>query len=340
MQPLPLLPTMGVGSYASPGWFILGRQRIREGELGPHDIEEMFEDATRLTIADQVEAGVDILSDGELRRQRFVYEMYDRLEGLKRVAPRRKLGIPFYDMAPHFTADAEIVAPKGLGVVEEYRSLQRLAPGRRLKVAIPGPLTFAGSIQPQAGREAACLDRLVAIVATELHDLAAAGADHIQLDEPNFAEPPYGLSFVDAAAVINRTIEGIAVRTGVHVCFGNNAGRPKRPRAFAPLMDGMLALKSRQLVLEFANREMADLDLLAVLGKHFEIAAGVIDVKSYHVETAEEVAARIDRCLQYVGVERLSITADCGFSALPRYLARQKMQAMVEGARAVRGRPR
>ncbi len=340
MKPLPSLPTMGVGSYASPGWFILGRQRIREGDLGPHDIEEMFEDATRLTIADQIEAGIDILSDGELRRQRFVYEMYDRLEGLKRVAPRRRLGIPFYDMAPRFTADSDIAAPSGLGVVEEFRSLCRLAPDRHLKVAIPGPLTFAGAIQPQPGREAACLDRLVSIVSTELRALEAAGATHIQLDEPNFAEPPFGLSFVDAAEVINRSLHGLTARTAVHVCFGNNAGRPKRPRAFTPLMEGMLSLASSQLVLEFANREMADLELLTSLGTRFEIAAGVVDVKSFHVETPAEVAERIERCLQYVAIEKLSVTADCGFSALPRYLARQKMQAMVEGARLVRGRLR
>ncbi len=340
MEPLPLLPTMGVGSYASPGWFILGRQRIREGELGPHDIEEMFEDATRITIADQIEAGVDVISDGELRRQRFVYEMYDRLEGLKRVSPRRRLGVPFYDMAPHFTVEGEIAAPKGLGVVEEFRALQRLAPGRHLKVAIPGPLTFAGSIQPRAGEEGSFLERLADIVAAELSTLSEAGAEHIQLDEPNFAEPPYGLSFVQAAEVINRTLANVRCMTAVHVCFGNNAGRPKRPRALSPLMDGMLALRCRQLVLEFANREMADLELLAPLGRRFDIAAGVVDVKSYHVETADEVAARIGRCLQHITPEKLSVTADCGFSALPRYLARQKMQAMVEGARLVRERLR
>jgi len=328
---------MGVGSYASPGWFILGRQRIRDGDLGPHDIEEMFEDATRLTIADQIEAGVDILSDGELRRQRFVYEMYDRLEGLKRVAPRRRLGIPFYDMAPQFTTDSDIEAPGGLGVADEFRSLRRLAPDRHLKVAIPGPLTFAGAIQPRPGHEAALLDRLVAIVSAELRDLEAAGAGYIQLDEPNFAEPPFGLSFVDAARVINRALKGLAARSAVHVCFGNNAGRPKRPRAFGPLMDGMLSLESGQLVLEFANREMADLEQLASLGARFDIAAGVVDVKSFHVETPGEVASRIERCLQYVALEKLTVTADCGFSALPRYLARQKMQAMVEGARLVRG---
>lgn len=338
MRPLPLLPTMGVGSYASPGWFILARGRMREGDLGPADIEEMFEDATRIAIADQIEAGVDIVTDGELRRQRFVYEMFDRLSGLKRVPPRRKLGVPFYDMAPAFTVEGEITAPKGLGVAVEFEALKRLAPGRALKVAIPGPLTFAGAVTPESGREHATLERLSDIVRDELSRLVAAGADYIQLDEPGFAEPPYGLSCAEAALVINRTIEGLDARVAVHVCFGNNAGRPRRPRAMRPLMDGMTALACQQLVLEFANREMADLELLSDLSQRFDIAAGVVDVKSFHVETPAEVAARIERCLDHVPPERLSVTADCGFSALPRFLARAKMQAMVEGARLVRAR--
>ena len=338
MRPLPLLPTMGVGSYASPGWFILGRGRIREGDLGPADIDEMFEDATRIAIADQIEAGIDIVTDGELRRQRFVYEMFDRLSGLKRVPSRRKLGVPFYDMAPGFAVEGEVAAPNGLNVAADFESLKRLAPGRALKVALPGPLTFAGPIAPPAGQERATLDRLSDIVRDELGRLVAAGADYIQLDEPGFAEPPYGLSSAEAALVINRIIEGLDGKVAVHVCFGNNAGRPRRPRAMRPLMDGMVTLACQQLVLEFANREMADLELLSELSLRFDIAAGVVDVKSFHVETPAEVAARIERCLDHVRPERLTVTADCGFSALPRFLARAKMQAMVEGARLVRAR--
>src|SRR5262245_9015989 len=95
--PLPILPTMGVGSAAAPGWLGLARGPMREGALGSADIEELFGDATRLAVADQIEAGLDIISDGELSRQRFVYEMYERLSGLKRLAPARKLGVPGYD---------------------------------------------------------------------------------------------------------------------------------------------------------------------------------------------------------------------------------------------------
>ena len=123
MDQLPLLPTMGVGSYASPGWFVLFRSQMREGRIGPDDMLEALDDATRIAVLDQVEAGIDILSDGELRRQRFVYEMFDCVEGLERIAPGRKLGVPGYDMAPHFNVVGPIRSPRGFGVVEDFRAL-------------------------------------------------------------------------------------------------------------------------------------------------------------------------------------------------------------------------
>ncbi|MEX2648523.1 MAG: methionine synthase, partial [Alphaproteobacteria bacterium] len=140
------------------------------------------------------------------------------------------------------------------------------------------------------------------------------------------------------AEVINRTLAGLDVFTAVHVCFGNNAGRPFADRRIAPLMPGLRLLACDQLMLEFANREMAEVELLGELARRFAIAAGVVDVKNFHVESAEDVAARIARCLNFVAPERLTITADCGFSALPRRIARDKMRAMVAGARLARAR--
>jgi 5-methyltetrahydropteroyltriglutamate--homocysteine methyltransferase len=338
MTALPPLPTMGVGSYASPGWLILGRQKLREGALGPADIDELLEDATRIAIADQVEAGLDVISDGELRRQRFVYEMYDRLAGLKRVPPRRKLGVPGYDMAPHFEAEAAITAPKGLGVVSEFRLLKALAPDRPLKVTLPGPLTFAGAIEPGSRGPEPVLEELVHLVHTELMALAAAGAEFLQLDEPSLPAPPYDLGLQAAADVVNRALDGVPGQVAVHVCFGNNAGRPTRDRRIGRLLPAIERLKAQALLLEFANREMAEIELMAALSRHFQVFCGVIDVKSFHRETPEDVARRIELCLKHVAPERLGLTADCGFSALPRFLARQKLQALVAGARLVRGR--
>ncbi len=333
---LPILPTMGVGSYAAPGWFIAAYRMARKGELGSHDTAELLDDGTRAVVADQLDAGVDILTDGELRRQRFVFEMFDLLDGLERVAPVRRLGIPGYDMAPHFIAREAIWAEGNLGTVEEYEILKALAPGKSLKIALPGPLTFAQAIDPGECKSADILDQLVSIVHAELTTLAAAGADYLQLDEPGLPHAPHDLSMAEAAEIINRAHEGVDARVAVHVCFGNNAGRPASDRRFSPLMDAMERLACDQLVLEFANREMADLDLLPGLAERFDIAAGVIDVKNFHVESAEDVARRIEQCLEVVPAEKLTVTADCGFSALPRYLAKQKLDAMVAGARLAR----
>jgi 5-methyltetrahydropteroyltriglutamate--homocysteine methyltransferase len=339
--PLPLLPTMGVGSCALPGWMFPLRQAIRDGRLGPDDIDEAFDDATRVVIADQIEAGFDILSDGELRRQRFVYDLFERLEGLERLPPARRLGLPGYDTAPRFRALAPLRAPAGLGIVAEYTALARLAPGRRLKVALPGPLSFARAIAPDphygAGREAeeALLADLAAAVRAEIGALAAAGATRIQLDEPGLTRPPFGRAIGEVVPIVNAAL-GASSDLAVHVCFGNNASRPEARRDLGPLLADLARLRCRQLVLEFANRQMSEVERLAELSERFDIAAGVIDVKSYHEETEDDVAGRIRAVLAHVPAGRLAITADCGFSAIPRWLARRKMASMVAGARRVR----
>ncbi len=337
IESLPLLPTMGVGSYAAPSWLLLVRARMRAGEMGPDDIAEAFEDAVRIAVADQQDAGLDILSDGEFRRQRFVYEMYDRLAGIERVPPGRRLGVPGYDRAPSFHTAEPVTAPDGLGVTEEFRALKALAPDQVLKAALPGPLTFAGNIEPVGDYQAdQLLDDLVRIIRRELVFLAEAGPAIIQLDEPGYTRSVHGLSMEEATAVINRTLEGIGAYTAVHVCFGNNAGRPFSDRSMARFFPAIQDLDCRQLVLEFANREMADIESLGTLAASHDIAAGVIDVKNFAPEDAEQVSRRIERVLEFVPAEKLSITADCGFSALPRWLARDKMRAMVAGTRKVR----
>jgi 5-methyltetrahydropteroyltriglutamate--homocysteine methyltransferase len=339
MNDLPLLATMGVGSYATPGWLFHFREGMREGVAGPADVEEAFEDAARIAVSDQVEAGLDVICDGELRRMRFVFEMYDRLSGLERTRPARQLGVPGYDRAPHFVATTAVSAPRGLGIIREYEQLKRLCAGRALKIAFPGPMTFLGSIEPGAhygGSRQALLADLIGIVRAELAGLAAAGADFIQLDEPGFARPPEGLDVAAAAQAINSCTAGHEAVTAVHVCFGNNASRPNMRRDLGRLFPALGQLDCRLLLLEFANREMADLDRLPELANRYKIAAGVIDVKSFYQETAEDVAGRIRRVLAVVPAERLYVTADCGFSAIPRWLARAKLHSMVAGARLVR----
>lgn len=139
-----------------------------------------------------------------------------------------------------------------------------------------------------------------------------------------------------AVEAVNRALRGVPGRLAVHVCYGNNAGRPFAERGLARLLPALRALGCHQLVLELANREMAEVERLAELADTHELAAGVVDVKSFYEETAGDVAARIRRVLGHVPAARLTVTADCGFSALPRWLARVKMRVLVDGTRLVR----
>lgn len=335
--PLPLIPTMGVGSLAVPGWLSYLRRQMREDVFGPADIAELMEDALRIAVLDQIDAGLDILSDGEVRRQRFVFGMHDRLTGLKRLEPQRRLGVQGYDQVPQFEVTGAVEAPKGLGIVEDYLWLRQAAPEHALKIAVPGPLTFASMIHRAKRSDESVLDDLVRIVRREVERLLQAGCRRIQIDEPGLAHPTHDLSLVAAAQMLNRCMEGTSARFGVHICFGNNGGRPVSNRSLDRLLPAIDALIASELVLEFANREMAEIEVLGQLAGRFHIAAGVVDVKSFYVETAEEVARRLERVLHHVPVDKLSATADCGFSALPRAVAREKMRALVTGAGMVRG---
>jgi 5-methyltetrahydropteroyltriglutamate--homocysteine methyltransferase len=337
-----VLPVIGVGSYATPGWLFPFKTAMRDGRVGEADISEAFDDATRIAIADQVEAGVDVISDGELRRQRFVYEMYDRVQGIERQKVARRLGVSGYDMAPVFIANHKVNAEDGLGLVEEFQDLQRLAPvGVKLKMALPGPLTFASNILPgdhYGGADGwpSLMRDIIVMVNTEAKALTEAGVEVLQLDEPGLPKPPEGVNIDAGVGFINDALAGLETTTAVHVCFGNNASRPFARRDFKRLMPAMGTLQTNILMLEFANREMADLHYLTELSSRYYIAAGVVDVKNFHIESASEVASRIDRILEFMPAEKLLITSDCGFSAIPRWLAREKMQSMAAAAALVR----
>lgn len=333
---LPLLPTMGVGSCAAPGWFIAMLRALKRGELGSTDAEELFVDATRTVVNDQLDAGLDILTDGELRRQRFVYEMYQHIRGLERKPARRRLGITGYDTTPSFVATSRLDAPKGFGLVEEFRTLQAMAQGQPTKITLPGPLTFLDAITPGDIGQDALVDDVVRLVTDELSDVAHAGARHLQIDEPMLARLPHGLTIDEAIAILNRILDSLDGYVAVHVCFGNNAGRPMADRRFSRLLDGINALHCDQLVLEFANREFAEIEILSSLREDVDVAAGVVDVKNFYVETPTDVARRITCCLEHLSPNRLTVTADCGFSALPRHIAKAKLCALGAGARLVR----
>lgn len=213
-----------------------------------------------------------------------------------------------------------------------------------LKVALPGPVTFVRNIAPGAAYAGeaepghALLADLVGLIAAEVRALREAGCPLVQMDEPGLTHASDWLSQIDAVAAINKVGEAAPGAFAVHVCFGNNASRPYTPRDFDRLEPALEGLKTDMLVLEFANREMAGLDLAAGLANPAKIAAGVIDVKSFHEESADDVARRVEQILKAgIPAERLVLTADCGLSAIPRWLGVRKLEALAAGARMMRG---
>jgi 5-methyltetrahydropteroyltriglutamate--homocysteine methyltransferase len=326
-----------VGSHALPGWLVLGREAQAAGRLGPVDRRELIEDATRIALLDQLEAGVDVPANGEMGREDFTLGFFGRLAGLRALPAPRRLGVPNYDTHPPYDVVERVTAPDGLGLVEEWRMTRRLT-DRPLRATCPGPFTLAIPLRhaggPYRDRDGLLAD-LAAIVNAELRALAEAGAELIQVDEPNFAMLRGG-DARERIALFNRTVEGVPGTVALHVCFGNLHSKPfATPRGYRPLFPALLDARCRQLVLEFADREMAELDLLKDVGDR-EVAVGVIDVKAYRVETPEDVAARLRLALRHVAAERLWVVPDCGFWATPRHSTVGKLRAMVAGARLVR----
>lgn len=333
---LPIIPTSVIGSYAWPAWLHTALAAAERGEYGPDDMREAQDDAVDIALRDQEDAGVDIVSDGEMRRAGFfTAAFYGFLTGLRELPPRRKVGIAGHDQRESYEAVEPITAPRGLGLVDEFR-YARSRTSRPLKVPCAGAYTLAGRIKPGSIYK----DRmevayaLADIINAELKALVAAGADFIQLDEPSYAvHPDAPQEFV---RLFNRTVEGVEAKIGLHLCFGNFVGRPVAKRSYRPLFPHILEVRAHQLALEFANRELAELDLWREFPSDKELAAGLVDVKNYYIETPEDVAERIRAALRYVPIEKLTVTPDCGFSQTARWAARAKLKSMVEGAKIVR----
>jgi 5-methyltetrahydropteroyltriglutamate--homocysteine methyltransferase len=334
---LPLLPTTLLGSYALPGWYLTALEHVARGEYGDTDRRELLEDAAATAIGDQERAGLDLVSDGEVRRHDFIMSFYGRLEGLREAPPRRRLGPYLYDSTPVYETTGPVTAPAGLGTVEEYRFAVSRA-RRPLKVAVPGPLTLTNAVRIVDGyrdRDDLVAD-LVQVVNAELRALAAAGCPCVQVDEPS-----YSLYWADPGRIVdgfNATIAGVEGPTvGLHVCFGNLRGRPQARRTYAPLLPRLRDARADVLFLEFANREMAEIDLWARHDLPQTLAAGVIDVKSYYRERPADVADRLRRVLEHVPADRVWAVPDCGFWETPRWLAFAKLEALAQGAALVRG---
>jgi len=334
---LPLLPTSVIGSYAMPGWFWTAVDQIDQEKYGPSDIRETFDDAVNLAMLDQQRAGVDVITDGEMRRWYFVQSFYKHFSGLENRPALRQTGLYGYDSVPRWWPTERIQVPAGLGIVEEFEYAKKHT-DRPLKATCPGPLTL--TIHIQLRDDKIYKDRIelayefADVVNQELKDLVAAGADFIYLDEPSFSIIPGGdNNWID---LFNRTVAGVESKVGLHICFGNLGSRPRGKRRYDWMMEDIMRANAQQISLEFANREMVELELCGEIAQEKEVSAGLVDVKSFYIETPEDIAERVRQTLEYVPPEKLWITPDCGFFQVPRWLAFQKIKNMVKGVHIVR----
>jgi len=339
-MPLPLLPTSLVGSYAQPDWLIdrkklAGRfpPRVRAKELwrvAPEFLDQAQDDATLIAIRDQERAGLDIVTDGEMRRESYSNRFATALEGVDIDNPGTAL-----DRSGHPNPVPRVVGKVRRKHPVEVRDVQflRANTDRAIKITVPGPFTMSQQAQNDfyEDEQEMVLDYAAAVNA-EIKDLFAAGADVVQIDEPYMQARPdkarqVGLNGLKAA------LDGVTGTTAIHICFGYAAIIHQRPEGYSFLPE-LAGTPVQQISIETAQSKLD----CAVLGKlpGKTIILGTLDLSDMAIETPETVAARIRRALPHVPAERIVVAPDCGLKYLPREVAYGKMQAMVEGAKIVR----
>ena len=335
-----LFPTTLVGSYPQPDWLIdraklAGRfpPRVRARELWrvPEPwLASAQDDATLLAIRAQEAAGLDIVTDGEIRRESYSNRFATALEGVDIDRPGTAL-----DRSGHPNPVPRIVGPvrrKHAVEVEDVRFL-RAHTDRRIKMTVPGPFTMAQQAQNDyyPSEEAAALDYAVA-VNEEIRDLFAAGADVVQVDEPYMqARPEKARQF--GLKALNRALDGMTGTTAVHICFGYAAIIHQRPSGYSFLPE-LAGCPVKQVSVETAQAGLDCSVLTTLAGK--QVMVGCLDLNDPAVETPETVVLRIKRALAYVKPEQVILAPDCGMKYLPRDVAFGKLRAMVEAAKQLR----
>jgi 5-methyltetrahydropteroyltriglutamate--homocysteine methyltransferase len=337
---LPLLPTTVVGSYPQPDWLIdremlttHGPPRVRMREIwrvAEPFLEQAQDDATRLAISDMEEAGLDIVSDGEIRRESYFNRFATALSGVDVDEPGTVLGRTGKPIqVPRVTGPIRRLRPVEVRDVEFLRRHTKLP----IKITMPGPFTMTQLAKNEfyGDDRALCLAYADA-VNLEARDLKAAGVDYIQLDEPYLqAHPEKARSY--GVEAIDRALHGVAGPTIIHMCFGYAYVVQDKPSgySFLPELDKCCAA---QVSIEAAQPHL-DLAILAALPTK-SMMVGVIDLGDSAVETADVVAGRIRTALGHIAPERLVVAPDCGMKYLTRDVAFAKLQAMVEGTRQIR----
>ena len=334
-----ILETTVVGSYPQPNWLIdrakLGSKvpRVRAPEIWRVEnalLEEAQDDATLIAIRDMERAGIDIITDGEMRRESYSNRFATALEGVDIENPGTTIN----------RTGARSVVPRITGPIKrrhpvEIRDVQFLRRNteRKIKITLPGPFTMAQQAQDDHYKdEEALAMAFAAAVNEELRDLKAAGADVLQLDEP-WLQARADRAVHYGVKAINRALQGIEGTTVVHVCFGYAAAVKDKPSGYS-FLPQLADTTASQISIEAAQPRL-DLSVLKELADK-SVMLGVIDLGSNSVESSEEVARRIREGLKHVAADRLVVAPDCGMKYLPREVAFSKLKSLAEGAARVR----
>ena len=340
-----LLPTTVVGSYSVPEWLERLKTEYYQRRISAQHLAEIHEVAIKAAVKDQELAGIDIVSDGELRRDNDVDYFLARIPGVH-IPQRAKTDyFDYYDAVvtrplpelPDPPPSPEGPAPSagpGLGLADDFRFTRQLT-DRPVKFSFTGPFSLSRRIRDDAYPDPGDLVRALARrLNAEARELAGAGAGLLQIDEPFLAGYPELVEL--AVEAVNIVTDGVPVTWALHVCYGNRYARPSWEGHYDFLFPAVKAARVDQIVLEFARKGLEDLRLIRQYEWDRWLGLGVIDVKTATVEPAELVASRIRRALEYVPADRLMINPDCGLRHLAPEVARQKLRAMVAGAAAVR----
>jgi len=333
------LATTVVGSYPQPNWLIhrarLGSKvpRVRAPEIWKVEaehLEEAQDDATLVAIRDMERAGIDIVTDGEMRRESYSNRFATALEGVDIANPGTTVN----------RSGGQSVVPRIVGPIKRTRPIEirdvqflRRNTTKKIKITLPGPFTMTQQAQDDYYRdEEALAMAYAAAVNEEVRELKAAGADVVQLDEPWLQARAERAARYGVKA-INRALQGIEGTTVVHLCFGYAAAVKDKPSGYS-FLPQLADTTASQISIEAAQPRL-DLGVLKELGKK-TVMLGVIDLGTTQVETPQTVAERIRAGLKHVPAERLVVAPDCGMKYLPREVAFSKLVSLVEGARIVR----
>jgi len=335
------LRTTVIGSYPLPGWYEYAFSNI--SSFGEYDRNELINDAVTTAVGDQITAGLDVITDGEMSRRDFNLSFYRFIEGLEEESKNiRHFGPPAHDQRGKYNIVEQLNAPNGLGIVKDFERLKKLSPLNPplLKASIPGPYTLSGRIIPnkQHPDRYAITEALLPLVRSELEELIKAGCKEITIDEPSMSCYAYRENPIKFVDIFNRTIESIIGKANlsIHLCFGNYKGRAVSPRVYKPMFPSFLDMKVDEIHVEMASREFSELEIIKEIVKHKNVAIGIVDVKSYYIESVDEISVRVNKCLQYAPPERLSFAPDCGLSQTARWAAKEKLKNMVRGVKKVK----